>query len=150
MSRMLTKAQALAWARQWFPDISDPFEAAGYMGCYEGPEPWSKAEWREFIKGVSWHYEKVCAKHGVPRFHDFYISPEWQRVRYEVLAENNGLCRLCGRNPITHGVALHVDHIVPRSKNKERELDKTNLQVLCEDCNLGKGNRDEIDWRCRP
>jgi len=26
----------------------------------------------------------------------------------------------------------------------------TNLQVLCKRCNLGKGNRDETDWRSPP
>lgn len=25
--------------------------------------------------------------------------------------------------------------------------EKDNLQVLCEDCNIGKSNTDSIDWR---
>ena len=42
---------------------------------------------------------------------------------------------------------IHVDHIKPRSKYPELELDINNLQVLCEDCNIGKSNIDETDWR---
>jgi 5-methylcytosine-specific restriction endonuclease McrA len=53
---------------------------------------------------------------------------------------------LCGTAP-TPGKPLHVDHIKPRSKYPELEYEISNLQILCDDCNLGKGNRDEIDWR---
>lgn len=42
---------------------------------------------------------------------------------------------------------MHVDHIKPRSKYPALELVLSNLQVLCEDCNLGKLAHDETDWR---
>jgi 5-methylcytosine-specific restriction endonuclease McrA len=42
---------------------------------------------------------------------------------------------------------MHVDHILPRSKFPELELDIDNLQVLCEECNLAKSNIDTTDWR---
>lgn len=77
---------------------------------------------------------------------DFYASEEWRRLRFKVLKTANGVCMLCGRGR-PHGVVLHVDHIKPRSKHPELELIFENLQVLCEDCNLGKGNRDDTDWR---
>jgi hypothetical protein len=76
----------------------------------------------------------------------FYESREWRQVRYLAIKANNGLCELCGRGK-HDGVVLHVDHIEPRSKAPHLELDPDNLQVLCEDCNLGKGNRDAVDWR---
>ena len=41
---------------------------------------------------------------------------------------------------------VHVDHIKPRSKYPKLALVKSNLQVMCEDCNLGKVNTDTIDW----
>jgi 5-methylcytosine-specific restriction endonuclease McrA len=44
-------------------------------------------------------------------------------------------------------VVLHVDHIVPRYKAPHRSLDIENLQVLCRDCNIGKGAWDQTDWR---
>lgn len=75
-----------------------------------------------------------------------YDSPEWRSLRYEVLKEHGGRCCLCGRTA-KDGVKIHVDHIVPLSKDWSKRLDKNNLQVLCEDCNLGKSNKDCIDWR---
>jgi len=77
----------------------------------------------------------------------FYNSEEWRKVRYKALRKHGGKCQLCGRSYKEHGVVIHVDHIKPRSKYPELELDENNLQILCEDCNLGKMARDEIDWR---
>ena len=55
-------------------------------------------------------------------------------------------CCLCGRT-VKDGVALHVDHIKPRSKYPELALDIENLQILCDECDDGKGDRYEMDWR---
>ena len=75
--------------------------------------------------------------------HDsFYESGEWRRVRFEALLKSKRCCTLCGARD-----RLHVDHIKPKSKYPELSLDINNLQVLCADCNLGKGNRDETDFR---
>jgi hypothetical protein len=65
-------------------------------------------------------------------------------LRYEVLKRDGGRCVLCG-NSKKDGVKLHVDHILPRSKGGKDTLD--NLQTLCQPCNLGKGNRDNRNWR---
>lgn len=81
-----------------------------------------------------------------PRRRDFYESEAWRRLRYQVLLKNNGHCECCGASSAS-GAQLHVDHVKPRSKFPELELDITNLQVLCRDCNLGKGAWDETDWR---
>jgi hypothetical protein len=77
---------------------------------------------------------------------EFYSSDEWRRLRYIVLREQGGRCQCCGRSA-KDGVILHVDHIIPLSKDWSKRLEKDNLQVLCEDCNLGKSNTDSIDWR---
>lgn len=76
----------------------------------------------------------------------FYEGREWRELRYQVLVKNNGKCECCGAGK-HNGKMLHVDHILPRSLFPDRELDLTNLQVLCEDCNLGKSNKDVTDWR---
>lgn len=78
---------------------------------------------------------------------NFTSTPEWRRARFEALRHSNGCCSLCGRSNREHGVILHVDHIKPKSKHPELALTLSNLQILCEDCNMGKGNRDDTDWR---
>ena len=75
----------------------------------------------------------------------FYDSKEWREVRYKALKLHGRQCLCCGAKP--PGVVLHVDHIKPRSKFPNLELDINNLQILCKDCNLGKSNYDDIDYR---
>lgn len=61
-------------------------------------------------------------------------------LRFQVLERDDGKCRLCGRSP-NEGATLHVDHVTPFSLGGLTVLN--NLQILCEACNLGKGNRSE-------
>lgn len=42
---------------------------------------------------------------------------------------------------------MNVDHIKPRKLFPELALDPDNLQVLCHECNHGKGNWDMTDFR---
>lgn len=77
---------------------------------------------------------------------DFYESREWRETRYMALQLCGAKCQCCGRSR-TDGVILHVDHIKPKSLFPELALVLNNLQVLCEDCNLGKSNKDQTDWR---
>lgn len=67
-----------------------------------------------------------------------------------VLIARGARCECCGASPQKHGVRLNVDHIKPRRFFPELALDETNTQVLCEDCNHGKGNWDQTDWRQAP
>ena len=88
------------------------------------------------------------------RGEDFWVSqyeaePVPLSSRYEVLKRAGKRCELCG---VAEGdenyqerLPLHVDHITPRSKGGSNDLD--NLQALCRACNLGKGNRDDTDFR---
>jgi 5-methylcytosine-specific restriction endonuclease McrA len=87
---------------------------------------------------------KAKAKKG--RSQRFYASFPWRKLRYKVLSENDGRCQACGRSA-KDGITLNVDHIEPLSKAWERRLDRTNLQVLCADCNHGKLNYEAKDWR---
>jgi 5-methylcytosine-specific restriction endonuclease McrA len=77
---------------------------------------------------------------------DFYYSREWRELRYRALKVHGNRCQCCGATPKTTK-QIHVDHIKPRSKFPELELDFANLQVLCDDCNIGKSNKDDTDWR---
>ena len=60
------------------------------------------------------------------------------RLKVQVLMRDGNRCRLCGVecNDGLHNI--HFDHIIPWSKGGETTLE--NLQVLCSDCNLAKGN----------
>jgi 5-methylcytosine-specific restriction endonuclease McrA len=63
-------------------------------------------------------------------------EPNW-RQRALVLMRDGAKCRLCGANPQS-GALLHVDHIMPWSRGGETVLE--NLQILCQQCNIGKSN----------
>ena len=64
----------------------------------------------------------------------------------EALKKYGPRCQCCGATP-ADGVRINVDHIKPRKHYPELALDVENLQVLCEECNHGKGNWDTTDWR---
>ena len=84
-----------------------------------------------------------------PTGDEFYRSHGWRSLRIDALEANReryGMltCECCLTG--TTG-RWHVDHIMPRSSHPELALEPANLQVLCEDCNLGKGARYATDWR---
>lgn len=79
----------------------------------------------------------------------FFKSDEWKRLRYQVLKRDGGRCQACGRSA-KDGVILCVDHIKPRHQYPHLALDPNNLQTLCGGCNMGKGAKDETDWRPKP
>lgn len=61
------------------------------------------------------------------------------RLRWKILKRDNFSCNKCGNSPAKDlNVELHVDHIIPWSKDGETVLE--NLETLCSDCNLGKSN----------
>ncbi len=61
-------------------------------------------------------------------------------IRYQVLRRDRFRCVACGRSPATDvACVLHVDHVLAFARGGKTSID--NLQVLCESCNLGKGDR---------
>lgn len=61
------------------------------------------------------------------------------RLRFKVMQRDNFKCCICGNAPANYpSTCLHVDHIVPWAKGGETEIE--NLQTLCQNCNLGKGD----------
>ena len=73
----------------------------------------------------------------------------WRRARIDALETNRErygalTCECCLTNATSQ---WHVDHIRPRSSHPELALEPANLQILCADCNLGKGVRYATDWR---
>lgn len=76
----------------------------------------------------------------------FLLSFEWRKLRMRVLVKRGNRCECCGMSP-RDGIVIHVDHIKPRRTHPELALTESNLQVLCEVCNHGKGSWDSTDWR---
>ena len=99
-----------------------------------------------FYKKPKVKRKKVKSKKARPKLPNsskFYRSAEWLELRYKTLVQYGRKCMCCG----TEDAVFHVDHIKPRSKYPELQLDPNNLQILCEACNLGKSNKDETDFR---
>lgn len=75
----------------------------------------------------------------------FLASFEWKRLRVKAFEKYGRACLCCGASPAT-GAVLNVDHVKSRRRRPDLALDLNNLQVLCGDCNHGKGN-DDTDYR---
>lgn len=76
----------------------------------------------------------------------FLQSYEWRRLRMEALKKYGPRCQCCGAS-VSDGAVMNVDHIKPRRVYPELALSLDNLQILCGECNHGKGNWDMTDWR---
>lgn len=75
----------------------------------------------------------------------FYSSDAWRKLRYRTIQTRGRRCQACRTD--TPGIRYHVDHIKPRSHYPHLALLDSNVQVLCQTCNMGKGSEDETDWR---
>jgi 5-methylcytosine-specific restriction endonuclease McrA len=76
----------------------------------------------------------------------FLNSFEWRKARMQAIKTHGARCQCCGATTAT-GAVIHVDHIRPRKLFPSLALSQSNLQVLCHECNHGKGNWDHTDWR---
>lgn len=77
---------------------------------------------------------------------EFLETYAWRKLRMQILVRYGSRCMCCGATPQT-GAVMNVDHIKPRLTHPELALDSENLQILCGECNHGKGNWDTTDWR---
>lgn len=128
----------------------------------DGIEFPSGVTWKKFVLNNEEHIVKELKKIHVPRkpkkikaysvsesfaLKDSFLSSfEWRRVRMYALTIYGAKCQCCGATP-ANGAVMNVDHIKPRKLFPELALDIQNLQVLCHECNHGKGNWDQTDWR---
>lgn len=65
-------------------------------------------------------------------------SPKWPTVRASYLADHNS-CEACGRLG-TKKKPLEVHHIQPFHDHPELELERKNLQTLCDGCHFWLGH----------
>lgn len=77
----------------------------------------------------------------------FYSSWAWKDLRYKAIKLHGRKCQCCGWTPSDGNGRIVVDHIKPRRKYPKLELELSNLQVLCNDCNMGKSNKYHDDFR---
>ena len=110
---------------------------------------------REKIKAAKLRQKKSKTNHqvqqtrvrGIHTSTDAFLQTyEWRKVRMEALKKYGARCQCCGATP-AHGAVMNVDHIKPRKIFPHLALDINNLQILCHECNHGKGNWDMTDWR---
>lgn len=107
---------------------------------------WIRSPREAIQKGIALEQKREREAREKKEAVDFYQTWAWKSLRYQALKKYGAKCMLCGATPET-GAKICVDHIKPRSKFPELALDIRNLQVLCSDCNMGKSNWDETDWR---
>lgn len=82
----------------------------------------------------------------------FYRSWEWRTVRMQAIQKYGTACQCCGARPgqtamSGEPVRICVDHIQPISTHWHLRLDAENLQILCDECNQGKGAWSRADFR---
>ena len=71
----------------------------------------------------------------------FYQSKAWRLIRSVAVRRDNGRCRECGR--AVTGRAAHVDHIQSRRTHPELAYNIDNLRLLCVQCHMRKGSRED-------
>jgi 5-methylcytosine-specific restriction protein A len=82
----------------------------------------------------------------------FYLSKEWEAVRYQALLRDNYTCLHCKVKCLgkkRDKPSPHVDHIVPVKEDPSLKLELGNLRTLCHSCHskvsaASKANRPEI------
>ncbi len=60
---------------------------------------------------------------------NFYDSVEWRHMR-EFVKRDEKICRMCKAEGFTVA-GVEVDHIIPRVKRPDLQLERSNLQLLC-------------------
>lgn len=100
---------------------------------------------KALFDNVKQHAEK-------PERDAFYGSWDWRKLRMQVIKKHARRCMCCGSTPEDttvdgQPVRLVVDHIKPVAKYWHLRLVASNLQILCDECNMGKGAWDETDHR---
>lgn len=100
------------------------------------------AEYSSRVEGIEW---KLKYDLEFVKTEDFLKTQEWAKVRMSTLVKYGARCQCCGTSA-KQGATICVDHIKPRKFFPQFALDENNLQVLCDTCNLGKGNVYIKDW----
>lgn len=73
----------------------------------------------------------------------FYSSPEWKRLRGEIVLRDKSICQKCGILILSKPNVHHIKHLNPNNIDDVNvSLNPSNLMTVCEDCHNkihGKG-----------
>jgi len=82
---------------------------------------------------IEWHEINLELEEEKPK-----RKPIKPTLRFEIMKRDDYRCQMCGITA-KDGATLEIDHITPVVKGGNNDSD--NLQVLCRDCNAGKGSQ---------
>lgn len=117
------------------------------MFAYEKVKPVKKIKVKAVKQPSYQGVSSIIKKCSVDVTSNSFLSTfEWKALRMQALTLHGAKCQCCGATP-SSGAVMNVDHVKPRKFYPELALKLDNLQILCGDCNHGKGNWDETDWR---
>jgi 5-methylcytosine-specific restriction endonuclease McrA len=103
---------------------------------YKKEYPYSYDELKVHYDRVKENIKLGTTRQNIIRIERAKVTPS---LRTLILKRDNYTCKHCGAT-IDDGVSLHIDHIIPVSKGGKTE--ESNLQTLCDWCNLGKSDKD--------
>lgn len=89
--------------------------------------------------------KKISNRPSEAEIKDFYNSWDWKKLSYQTKLDRGRKCECCGAT--APKIRIVTDHVKPLRHFWHLRLDPKNLQVLCDDCNMGKGSHDRTDWR---
>jgi hypothetical protein len=114
-----------------------------YLFTYFILEPLIKGQEKDWKSRVTLRVQQLAIrrKEMLDERQQFYSSPEWKLLRVRVIREDGRTCTEC-KTRISNPEDITVDHIKPRSKYPKLALERSNLRVLCRQCNASKGDQE--------
>jgi len=107
--------------------------AVDYFGSMDQLQNWATRTLSGALAELGVDVAKLRARDAIPT-----------ATRYKILERAGFKCQACGAKPAkSNDVKLHIDHIIPVSLGGASAL--KNLQCLCAECNISKGNKSVYD-----
>lgn len=102
-----------------------PYEKNYCAKCMIEIEEKKKQQQKKYDEDIRYKRDK--------KYHDFYKSDGWKRVKTLALVRDKGLCQWCMEEGRIRP-AYVVHHIVEVKQDWDRRLDIENLVSLCHEC----------------